>query len=1576
MKTKLKRNLTATTRSVLLSTIVGSPLVFADDIEIYKGSEDTDAVVNIVFMMDTSGSMETKVSGTNETRMRQAKDALKAVVNDLPGDMRVGLGRYNTPAGSILTPAQALDDIIELDITIQPTGDENDAYEREGRTEETIAFYDYLKFEPNKHDENKTVASDDQDAEQCVNGTNFLRTRQYASFPYDGTNCKEMNGFIFENLNIPQGAIITSAKMELITESAPVNVTIDMYIEDSIDAPDFRYGTMYDRNYLAQSIPWSFSPTSRYTTNKSPELKVLVQDIVDKNNWDENNNSLSFKMVSRDYSWASGYNTYYTAYNSSYRPELKVSYRIGDQESNLVGIRFDEIQIPSGSSVSSGLLKLRASDDNGSGELKIKVENKKDSSPYEEEYNNISNRILDSMELTFPFSDWDYQEYRTFNVLPLIENKINSLDWCGGSDINFIITSDDAEEIYAVDRGSEYSPELSFKYLGGDGSSCVKKDKIVQVSSHGDDTVEDSRSGNKYGRNYPYESKITTRSSGNSGYIFRDVDIPSNATIKEAYIQFTAKNKNSSSTNYTANIYGVKSDEYPIETYNNDKYHLTQDRGSWTNPKNWTIGTNPYNNKILTTVDISSIVKELIQTSGYKNSAEKSLEFVLENTTSKTLYTYSYDGNAAKAAKLVVRYEGSNGLSALSNNSTKSSLDLKNGMNSNDSPTTVRDYLIQLIDQQPAEGNTPIEGALYETGQYFKGAPVNYGRSRNPSSTSSSVIDTERMSGENTYTGGSVVYPSGCSSSNLNDQDCADIYIGGDPIYTSPMTNEVCETNNIILITDGYPSNPSYYSSYAGDYWGVPIKNLIQNETGASCYDAWSCANAWVTYMYNTDFMPSKQGRSNINTHIVGFTELDSSGKLKSLANNGGGVFVPANDTDDLVEALNLVIGSIMEVESTLATPGVAVNQNNRTLHLSDIYYSVFQPSVKKAWDGNLKKYRIDSSSEKIVDKNGEDAVDPATGFFKEGTTSFWSTSVDGGEVEVGGAANKQTVLRKVYTYTGSSSPVEVDLTDSRHAMKDSNNYITKSMFGDSTITNTEFSLLKQWTSGIDVFDQNADGSSTDAKRVMGDPLHSRPILISYKENLNIIYVSTNEGYLHAIDADTGEEYFSFVPQELLPSVYERYLGGSGNHIYGLDSSWVAWRHDANSDGVISASDGDKVYLYSGMRRGGDSFYALDITNPNKPKLKFIKSPNSTGFSEMGQTWSEPVLTKVKLNGVEKVVLLFGAGYDSSYDVSAYTGLTDNEGGAIYIVDAENGNLVYKITGNSGNGNLKISGMDYSIVSRPYFVDLDGSGFADMIYITDLASQITKIKLNKNNEGLSDFATGKIIAKLGKSTGDLSIGNNRHMYDAISVAPIRQDGEKYMGIVAGSGYRAHPLDKTREDVIVVIKDKEDYYESGGKQEISQPIVFNDLANLTNTMTSDVAQDLLEGKNGYFIELKESNGDYIGEKVTGEPIIYDNQIILNTYVPNKASGECVPIVGYARGYQFDLHNGVPNEDKNDDGTLTSEDRYQDNVSSGIANGSKLIYTEDGVLLLTNTKVEKLGEGGSLGVSKKRWYIEKK
>ena len=69
------------------------------------------------------------------------------------------------------------------------------------------------------------------------------------------------------------------------------------------------------------------------------------------------------------------------------------------------------------------------------------------------------------------------------------------------------------------------------------------------------------------------------------------------------------------------------------------------------------------------------------------------------------------------------------------------------------------------------------------------------------------------------------------------------------------------------------------------------------------------------------------------------------------------------------------------------------------------------------------------------------------------------------------------------------------------------------------------------------------------------------------------------------------------------------------------------------------------------MRRGGNHYYALDVTDRNAPRYLWQIDGGAGDFARLGQSWSEMTLAKVPFNDEDKVVLLFGGGYDENQDI-------------------------------------------------------------------------------------------------------------------------------------------------------------------------------------------------------------------------------------------------------------------------------------------------------------------------------------
>lgn len=1541
--------------SFLYTFLAGQAI--ADDTEIYVGTnDDSTNQANVLLMVDTSGSMDTKVTGSTQTRLEQTKGAIKQILNNLPDNTRVGLGIYNSPGGSILYPVSKLSDQVLKPIKKTIVSSSDDAYQKKSGV--MYLTDSYLMFKEAAISTTSKITNKTDDANQCSTGFLFKNNLAHPNFNYDSSCASYLNGFIFRDIALPKYAKIVSADLNINTYSAGLYNIVDSSItaEDADNPLTFSDSKkILDRAYInANTINWTVIQTLFNSDYKSPDISPIIQTLVNKDTW---STSSAVSLMTKRPSTSSNTNNFTINnldYNTNTAPFLNVTYYDTVNGQSYVGMRFTDIQIPSGASIKKATLKMKAAANNTSGTVKISTETSNNVAEYTSDAYNISNRALNTNPVNLTYANWTTDTTQSFDVTALVQNKIGS-PWCGGDSIGFVMQSPSALQAYSFDSGSDNAPTLEIELNQGIlSNACTRSSTIQQVSTSADDGGQAS-TGSIYLTNqeltlsatYPYMGVRFTSVPFDSKTI-------NNFEIEDAYLEFTSSQKTTGAL--TFRVSGENSANAPALTNVKNSMStksLTSNSVTWTTSDTFAAGTT------YRTPNIGPIIKELMTKSTWASG--NAMTFILQRTAG-TRYFYSNDSSASQAPRLVIKYKG----------------------NSTFYGTSTREFLTNLVDGLSSNGNTPLEGSLYEAAQYFLGRDVQYGKSRNPSYGTPA---SKQMSADNTMTGGTHSYPSGCTADNPTSSNCINEKITGTPKYISPMNQSSCEVNSLILLTDGEPTGKDgadrSYTTGLKDIDGIPLVNRISQLTGKSCSDSWGCAGAVVRYLYENDFNSDRGGKQNIFSHMIGFELAGATENLTALANKGGGMYLSVTNNAQLVDALTRIFNNILDVNTTLASPGIAVNQNNRLEHLNDIYYSVFKPSLKTSWLGNLKKYKIDPDTVQITDANGDDAVDQETGFFKTDSTSFWSNTVDGDEATIGGAASKLELPRTIFTYTGITAPNNIVLNQTSNVFSPNNPSLNKAIFGlDSTLTDANFQTFLKWGSGIDVKDEDQDTLTTDVRPFLGDPLHSRPILLNYNDTTNIVYYSTNDGYLHAVNSETGKEVFSFIPKELLPNLYNHYLDNTGKKIYGLDGSWIALRHDQNQDGFISTgSSGDYMYLYGGMRMGGNNYYALDVTNVTttsaSPKLKWVINPNSNAaYTDLGQTWSEPVVTKIKINGIEKLVLVFAGGYDPAYESTTYDSEIDSLGKQLYIVDAETGQLLWWASNTSSSATTKVTGMNYSIPSKPTVVDLNNDTLADLIYIGDLGGQVIKFNINNDNKGVASLATGKIIAKLGRTDVTVSgITNRRKIFEPITVTRVKRDNEKYMAVIAGTGSRSRPLNKEINDALVVFKDKEEYF-SVTQQKITTPLKMADMYDVTNVFNKDTLSTNISKSLGFKLMMKEPSGVFVGEKILSEQVVYDNKILFSSYVPDAYSTRCFPIEGYSRTYQVSLFDGLPTDSDNisDPSKLKSEDRYSTNTLPGIAAGSKIIYTDDKVLELVNTKVKELGSGGSLGLKRLKWYKE--
>ncbi|WP_309045738.1 pilus assembly protein [Marinobacter sediminicola] len=773
--------------------------------------------------------------------------------------------------------------------------------------------------------------------------------------------------------------------------------------------------------------------------------------------------------------------------------------------------------------------------------------------------------------------------------------------------------------------------------------------------------------------------------------------------------------------------------------------------------------------------------------------------------------------------------------------------------------------------------------------------------------------------------------------------------------YVSPISLE-CQSNNIILLTDGEPTRDTNHNA-------TMISEIGKSCTGGS-NSTRNCLPDIAGYMKNNDMSSAYAGDQTITTYTVGFEINDP--LLADTATAGGGKYYQANDAQQLANAFDDIVRSVLDTSSTFVAPGVAVNTFNRLNHFDALYYSVFEPDTRPLWQGNLKRYRISSTGD-IVDVNGNQAVDPATGFFKDGAQSWWAQAPDGKAVTAGGVRSKLPAVtnnRKVYTWANGKA-----LTANDNLVTTANTaFITKTLLGDSAMSDAEQLALIRWIRGEDVLDENGDSNTTDARKFVADPLHSEPKLIVYggtEANPDTaVFFGDNQGYLHAIDGETGESYFAFIPTELLKNqrIFMENSNAVASRIYGMDGSIVSWVK--NPSGAVSAADGDHVYLYAGMRRGGRSYYALDVTSKAAPKALWHISGGSGQFAELGETWSTPVKSKINLDGTIKDVLFFAGGYDDNQD-SVSTRTKDSVGRALYVVDAKTGARLWWAGPTSSGADLELSQMEYSIPASPKVLDIDGDGLADQVYVGDMGGQIWRFDLN-NGEPANSLVHGGRIADFSGS----GVADARRFYHTPDLAISRYWGKRYLTMMIGSGYHAHPLNKVINDRAYMLRIPELF---GAPVDASGNVKYtthteSDLLNITDNKIGQgtdaeklAAEQNLSTKKGWMLHLENS-----GEKILSSSLVVDGVATFTTYEPAATLSACAPSTGRARLYSVSLRDGRPvrNYDSiGKDSELTKDDRSKDVPIPGIPPSPSLLRIKKNAFICVGTNCEPVADSNT-------------
>jgi len=833
-----------------------------------------------------------------------------------------------------------------------------------------------------------------------------------------------------------------------------------------------------------------------------------------------------------------------------------------------------------------------------------------------------------------------------------------------------------------------------------------------------------------------------------------------------------------------------------------------------------------------------------------------------------------------------------------------------------------------------AKTNTPLCETLYEASLYFGGKAVDFG--------------------DDDISWGSYY------SANQPPRDLT--VENSDDDYISPF-KDCTGTAYVILITDGEPTEDKAADTK------IEALSVVEDGTtvnfSGSRYDD-NYLPAMANWMLEHDINPGLKGVQNVKTYTIGFSEGadDAAPLLKETAKLGGGLYFKATDGVQLTTAILGVLADLEPTNNSLTSASVAANNFDRTETLNSVYYAMFDPQSGPRWQGNLKKYKVVSG--KQIGRHDKEALNNSTGHFSEDVTSFWSpsNSRDGSEVAAGGVAE---VLRKktdrvIYSDLGTNK-LEL-LTQAKAEVAFTNK---AGLAAALNVAEDDIGDYLDWAKGKNVDNVKLNDGTIPTMRpdVFGDPLHSTPVVINYgttgtgdeaRDNVRII-LGTNAGALHMFEdkEDTVDETWAFMPKEFF-SNYKilRENNTTVDKVYGIDGKITSYKTDLNGDGIVNGSD--KVWIFFGLRRGGTSYYALDVTTPGTPELLWHIESGDTGFEKLAQTWSQPKVGFSKLNisdGTAKPVLFFGGGYDPVKDAAGTptASASDTDGKAIYMVDAETGTLKWSL---ATAGTTAFSGSD-SIPAAIGMLDSDGDGLTDRLYAGDTGGNVWRIDMPSDNPkdtdnpwtvfklasvgGITDatdkrfFNEPSIVRTFISETIETSITDE----EGVTTKIASHQEVPYDAVLLGSGDRSNPLGTDTKDTFYMFKDNNvqtQSFSSSSTPVTPTPIVIGELYNYSDdpfsksltTQARQVLEIAVSKKSGWYVDYGIS-----GEKTSAEAIVINGVAYFTSYSPPDFSSGFSCGIDSGRGwlYAIDLALGTKKynwtDAENYDGSVDDDDR---------------------------------------------------
>jgi len=1223
--------------------------------------------------------------------------------------------------------------------------------------------------------------------------------------------------------------------------------------------------------------------------------------------------------------------------------------------------------------------------------------------------------------------------------------------------------------VYAHDGDPAFAARLDVDFdenQFGPGQGCTTGEIVRQVGGDRDDAEQDTATGQVFLDNAVMEMTETTGVNRANGIIFRGVPIPQNSIVRSARVEFRTS-AFAFPNNTTVTVRGISDDivppfsTSPDDIENRINVNGTVETATFSMPSVFT-GING----LVATADISNVIQEIVSRPDWDLDDEIGLVF----TGTGRVDFRTFDGDPSRAALLRAEIEyavgdliaqGQTPPIVTVRERIKELVDAFQHAGN----TPIVDSLFEAVSYYRGEPvlyglnrTTPKNSATVQRNTRvshiasYEGGTVLYppGCNSDDSNLNSDACRTQSITGATRYispiqescqTNFIVLLTDGKATSNQsqglieslpNVGSCQTTLSTG----TTITADERCgiDLARFALNNDMNPDVPG-------------TNNVVTYTIG------------YIPPLPDGTIDPDSADPDDINVPY-----------LRDVAAAGDGQFIAAGSEDSLVEAFKQIFADVLSRTTSIAAPSLSVNAFNRLEDRNEVYFSLFEPAEKAQWPGNVKKFQLcQSSQDDCFDPPAVDIGDvidarsptpfPAVGAdgrIVDTALSFWTAAPDGPFTDLGGAANQvpDHTARRILTLSDETLPVGAPqgtqafapllpvlagnqpgepLTLARNLVLDVNpaDGVIDNLPGTAAqqeaqtiallggvIGATERNKLIDWIRGKDVDGLFDDADFGENRFAFGDPLHGNPLAITYggtEDNPIIkLLVGTNDGGIRLVNTFNGVEEFMFIPPSLMDEQKDMRINPTGDRIYGVDGTATPWIQDAGPSaldpnarlGVIEPQRGDFVRVVIGQRRGGNNYWALDISPDNEipdtdltvlthvnPTLIWRIRGGTPEYPMLGQTWSRPVLatmlvgTGVDGAAVRRQVFIFAGGYEPDTQDAGFAPAS-GVGNAIYVADALTGARLFYAGGpgattqhGAGSG-VEVPEMLFPIPSDVAAFDADGDGSADRLYVGDAGGQMWRLDLRPNRVNGVGGING-VVGKLAVVSSDSAPADERKFFYPPTVIQVRGPGSLANGdydlVSVATGNQSNPLGNVvrdrfyafRDGVIGALADTDNdgladaaayptiQGDLDGAPGATPPVAattFGQMVDLTDfngpedENFPDVSNFITS--SGWFIRLDTENPGE-GEKGLSAPTTIAGRVFFTTFLPQGVVGEdpCALSEGGGLLYALDAVTGaaIINFDESGDGKITRNDRTF-TLGSGIPSSPVPVFLPEKVMLL--------------------------